>query len=288
MMKRVLNLIISLLFAVGDWLRSRVYRLLGEEPTSRCIVLAYHSVSAAERAKFARQMDVLLRNAKPIPAELRALPTDGAAYAAVTFDDGFQNIVDNALPELRKRGVHATLFIVTESLGSNRAWEHRGGDDTRHEQVMSAEQLSKIEPELVSIGSHTMTHPFLPSIDKNQLELELVGSRQKLKEITNRDVKTLSFPYGAFNQGIIESCRQAGYERVFTALPLFGVSEPNEFVTGRVGTAPTDWPIEFRLKLAGAYRWLPQAYALKRNIRGWLSPRNTTAVSLEAKQKRTA
>ena len=288
MLKRVLNLVISLFFAVGDWLRFGFRRLLGLAPASKCMVLAYHSVSADERARFAGQMDVLLRNTKPIPAGVTVLPQDGAAYAAVTFDDGFQNIVDNALPELRKRGIHATLFIVTESLGSNRAWEHRGGDDTRHEQVMSAEQLGKIETELVSIGSHTMTHPFLPSIDKNQLELELAGSRKKLKEITNCDIKLLSFPYGAFNQGIIESCRQAGYERVFTALPLFAVSEPNEFVTGRVGTAPTDWPIEFRLKLSGAYRWLPKAYALKRNLRGRLSSRNTKAVSLEATQKRTA
>ena len=288
MVKRLLNLIISLLFAVGDWLRSGVHRVLGQASASKCMVLAYHSVSAVERAKFGRQMDVLLRHAKPVPADLGVLPPDGAAYAAVTFDDGFQNIVDNALPELRMRGIHATLFIVTESLGSNRAWEHRGGDDTRHEQVMCAEQLSKIEPELVSIGSHTMTHPFLPSIDKNQLDLELAGSRNKLKEITNRDVKLLSFPYGAFNQSIIESCRQAGYERVFTALPLFAMSEPNEFVTGRVGTAPTDWPIEFRLKLSGAYRWLPSAYALKRSLRRWLSNRNTKAVSFEATQKRIA
>jgi peptidoglycan/xylan/chitin deacetylase (PgdA/CDA1 family) len=216
------------------------------------------------------------------------LPADGRAYAAVTFDDGFQNIVDNALPELRKRGIHSTLFIVTESLGSNRAWEHRGGDDTRNEQVMSAEQLGRIDAEFVSIGSHTMTHPFLPSIDNDQLVMELTGSQKKLKELTNREIKLLSFPYGAFNPIIAEKCRQAGYERVFTALPFFAMSEPNEFVTGRVGTAPTDWPIEFRLKLFGAYRWLPKAYELKRNVRGWLSPRNKKAVSLETTQKRTA
>jgi peptidoglycan/xylan/chitin deacetylase (PgdA/CDA1 family) len=286
--KRLLNLSISLLFAASDWVRSGVRRLLGRAPASKCMVLAYHSVSDAERAKFAAQMDVLLRIAKPVAADLGVLPADGGAYAAVTFDDGFQNIVDNALPELRKRGIHATLFVVTEALGSNRAWEHRGGDDTRHEQIMSAEQLSKIEPELVSIGSHTMTHPFLPSIDNNQLEQELAGSRKKLKEIVSREVKLLSFPYGAFNEAILESCRQAGYERVFTALPLFAVSEPHEFVTGRVGTAPTDWPIEFRLKLSGAYRWLPNAYALKRNVREWLSSRNAKVNSLDSTQKRTA
>jgi peptidoglycan/xylan/chitin deacetylase (PgdA/CDA1 family) len=288
MVKRLLNLVISMLLAVSDWVKDRVSRLLGQTPTSKCVVLAYHSVSTAERPKFAQQMDVLLRNAKPVPAELAELPADGSAYAAVTFDDGFQNIVDNALPELQKRSIHATLFIVTESLGTNRAWEHRGGDDTRDEQVMSAEQLSQISSELVSVGSHTMTHPFLPSIDGDHLEQELAGSRKKLKEIVKREVKSLSFPYGAFDHAIIEGCRAAGYERVFTALPLFAMSQPSEFVTGRVGAAPTDWPIEFRLKLSGAYRWLPTAYSLKRSIRGLLSPRSTKAVQIETTQKRIA
>lgn len=285
MLKRVLNLAISLLFAVSDWALYGVRRLFGQTPRSKCMVLAYHSVSAGERSEFARQMDVLVRNTKPVRADIEALPPDGGSYAAVTFDDGFQNIVDNALPELQKRAIPATLFIVTEALGTNRAWEHRGGDDTRNEQIMSAGQLSELSPELVAIGSHTMTHPYLPSIDKTQLEQELSGSRRKLKEISKRDVKLLSFPYGAFDQAIIESCRGAGYERVFTALPLFAVTQPHEFVTGRVGTAPTDWPIEFRLKLSGAYRWLPSAYALKRRVRSWISGRNGKAVQLKSAQK---
>jgi hypothetical protein len=82
----------------------------------------------------------------------------------------------------------------------------------------------------------------------------------------NRDVKLFSSPYGEFNDRVIEGCREAGYLRVFTTVPYLAFSESQEFVTGRVGAAPTDWPIEFRLKLAGAYRWVPYAYALKRRI----------------------
>jgi hypothetical protein len=65
-------------------------------------------------------------------------------------------------------------------------------------------------------------------------------------------------------------CREAGYERIFTTLPVFAFAEPGEFVVGRVRVDPTDWPLEFRLKLAGAYRWLPAAFAFKRLI---VSPR---------------
>ena len=233
-------------------------------------------------------MDVLVQNTKPIRADINALPTIGEHYACVTFDDGFQNIVNNALPELSKRGIHATLFVVTESLGGNRRWEHLGGDDTRQEKVMSVEQLRELSPELVTIGSHTMTHPLLPSIEKIQLMQELSGSRLMLAKLLDREVTLLSFPYGGFNDAVVESCREAGYERVFTALPVFAFLQPGEFVSGRVGATPTDWPIEFRLKLAGAFRWLPYAYELKRHIRSVLGGRAVKPVQIKTGEKKIA
>lgn len=286
MAKRILNLTISMVVGLYDGLRDGANRLVGRKPPKRCVVLAYHSVTDEQRAQFASQMDQLLLKAEPIRADVDACPVQGERYAAVTFDDGFQNVVDNALPELSKRHIPATLFVVTESLGGNRGWEHLGGDDTRQEKVMSVEQLKNLSPELVTIGSHTMTHPLLPSIARNELLRELSGSRLKLEQILTRDVTLLSFPYGGFNDAVVEACREAGYSRVFTALPVFAFSEPGEFVTGRVGAAPTDWPIEFRLKLAGAFRWLPYAYALKRRVRSFIRQGSAQSVQLKTGEKK--
>jgi peptidoglycan/xylan/chitin deacetylase (PgdA/CDA1 family) len=285
MPKRIINLTISLFVGVWDWVGDQLRRLAGRTPRKKCVVLAYHSVTDAQRSQFASQMDALVRNAVPVRADIEVCPDKGERHAAVTFDDGFQNIVDNALPELQKRGIPSTLFVVTESLGGNRGWEHRGGDDTRQEKVMSVEQLRQLSPELVTIGSHTMTHPLLPSLDRSQLQQELAGSRRKLEQILNREVNLLSFPYGGFNDTVVNSCREAGYARVFTALPVFAFSQPREFVTGRVGAAPTDWPIEFRLKLAGAFRWLPYAYAWKRRVLSVLRGRAVKPVQLKTGEK---
>jgi peptidoglycan/xylan/chitin deacetylase (PgdA/CDA1 family) len=266
MPKRIIFLIGSLFVEAGDLLWNNARKLLGLRPRGSCVVLTYHSVTSEERPLFARQMDTLLRYAKPVRADIEALPPEGGRYAAVTFDDGMQNIVDNALPELEKRSIPATLFIITDVLGKLPDWECFGPRDTGEEHVMSEEQLRKLPSDMVEIASHTMTHPVLPQIDREKLAQEVEGSRAKLAKMLGREIKLLSFPYGAFNDDVVDACRKAGYERVFSALPYFAFSEPQEFLTGRMGVYPTDWPIEFRLKVLGAYRWLPFMFDLKRKV----------------------
>ena len=287
MLKRVFNLCVSLGVTTVDRIGDAGGRLIGIEPRSRCVVLAYHAVSPEERSSFAWQMDVLIKKAKPLHADIDQLPDRSGHYAMVTFDDGLENIIENALPELQKRNIPATLFIVTDLLGRNRDWEHRGGDDTRQEKVMTEEQLKAIASDSISIGSHSMTHPLMTSISREQLRQELAGSREKLEKMLGRPVSLFSFPYGGFNEQTVAESRLAGYKRVFTALPVYACSVPNEFETGRVGTHPTDWQLEFHLKLAGAYRWLPFAYSLKRRVRALLRGPQTGS-SAESTEKRAA
>jgi peptidoglycan/xylan/chitin deacetylase (PgdA/CDA1 family) len=290
MLKRIVNLSVAVMFRAADWLRDGTGQLLGEPLRARCMVLAYHAVSEKERSQFSEQMDVLQRYSQPVKADIKALPPEGGRYAAITFDDGLENILENALPELKKRSIPATLFIVTDLLGRTRDWEHYGGDDTRQEKVMTLEQLCQLssDTELIAIGSHTMTHPMLTKIEKKELDQELGGSRKKLEQLLHCDITLFSFPYGAFNEFAIQACREAGYERVFTALPAFAVATAGEFVTGRVGVAPTDWPIEFRLKLMGAYRWLPRAYALKRRLISLVRGSSAKPLALKTGEKGAA
>jgi peptidoglycan/xylan/chitin deacetylase (PgdA/CDA1 family) len=270
MLKRLINLAGSLVLYACDKLRNLLTRVVGRKPKQTCIVLAYHSVTQNQRNRFAKQLDMILEMSKPVRADVELLPETGERFAAVTFDDGLENIIENALPELARRNIPSTLFIVTDVLGTNPSWEYFGGDDPKEEKAMTEEQLRKLPSALVTIGSHTMTHPLLPSVPPEIVLSELAGSRRKLAEIVNQEVTLFSFPYGGFNDGVVELCREAKYGRVFTALPVFAFSSPNEFVTGRAGTSPLDWPIEFRLKLAGAYRWLPYAFSLKRNLKSML------------------
>ena len=80
----------------------------------------------------------------------------------------------------------------------------------------------------------------------------------------------LSFPYGAFDKRHVGIARASGYKKVFSTLPTMALMGKDEYLTGRIRVDPTDWAIEFYLKILGAYRWLPAAFSLKRQIRHFL------------------
>jgi peptidoglycan/xylan/chitin deacetylase (PgdA/CDA1 family) len=225
------------------------------------MVLYYHSVPEAERAQFANQLDAILRHAQPLSLAEPAALAPNKHHIAITFDDAFENFADVALPELQKRQLTATVFVITDALGK------AFGPAERSEKVMSLEQLRALPQETVAIGSHTLTHPMLTRVSAEEARREIVDSRTKLEKLMDRKVSMFSFPFGDFSERLIPYCREAGYSQIFTTLPAFALRTPGEFVVGRVRVDPADWPLEFRLKLAGAYRWMPFAIALKRRLR---------------------
>jgi peptidoglycan/xylan/chitin deacetylase (PgdA/CDA1 family) len=279
---RLLKLIVSLFF-FGIWfLRDRLKSLLGYAKPGGCVVLYYHAVAKKHRELFARQMDLILSCAKTVPANREAACAPGEQYVAVTFDDGLESVLENALPELESRKIPSTMFVVVQSLGDFPCWmpDSPKGDPTQ--KVMSIEQLRSLSSDLVTVGSHTLTHPNLRRVDQARAYREIAESRVELQKILNIEVSLFSFPYGAFDTTLVQLCREAGYERVFTTLPVVAFSEPKEFVSGRITVEPTDWPIEFRLKILGAYRWLPLAFTLKRQLRSGFSVASRSRVQNES------
>jgi|HubBroStandDraft_1064217.scaffolds.fasta_scaffold01057_6 peptidoglycan/xylan/chitin deacetylase (PgdA/CDA1 family) len=257
---RIVKFAISLaVFAVSE-AATFMSRLLGRKQPGTCVVLYYHSIPEDQRARFANQLDAILRCAKPVGLNGRVVLAKGEHCAAITFDDGFENFSLNAVPELQKRGIPATMFVISAAIGK------AFGPANRSEKVMSLQQIQALPEDLVTIGSHTSTHPLLPAVTEENALRELVESRTELEKMLDREIPLFSFPFGGFNERLVALCRQAGYQRVFTTLPYFAFANPDEFVVGRVRVDPTDWPLEFRLKVAGAYRWLPLAFVWRRRI----------------------
>ena len=265
----VLRRTLMLVMSAGFWgyqsLRGIFLRLLGRTPPATCIILYYHSIPSEDRNAFARQVEMLARIARPV--SLNDVPTllPGTRYAAITFDDGFADVIENAVPELVKRKVPALFFVTTGVLGQLAAWWPEAAPE-RNRRIATAEQLRQLPGEWIGIGTHTVTHPRLSELDEEDAKHEILEPRHRLEALLGRKIETFSFPYGDFNDALVRCCQEAGYKRIFTTQHKSAFQGSEEFVVGRVKAEPTDWSLEFRLKLLGGYFWRPWASALKRRL----------------------
>lgn len=264
--KRIAKLAISLLFYAGGRVSRSVLQSMGRSPDRNLVILYYHGIPLAYRPNFARQMESIQRRAQVLPASYRGNLPGGKPNVAITFDDAYVSVAEHALPELLARGFHATIFVPVGVLGSRPTWPVEHGSLDADETVMSVDQITPLPSSLVTLGSHTSTHPRLSRIDARLAQEEILGSRLKLQDLTARQVRLLAFPYGDHDASTIELCKAAGYDYVFSVVPDPVDTTSAGFVRGRVKVDPFDWPLEFFLKYHGAYAWISQVSSLKQKL----------------------
>jgi len=266
MFKRTIKLGIALVYGMGADLGAWILKALGRSVAPRLIILYYHAVPSHQRAAFARQMDRLSKTAHPAHAHATRDALRPGLNAAVTFDDAFESVAENALPELARRKIPCTIFVPTGYVGRRPQWAMACDDPDREERVMDEALLRSLVSDEVVLASHSVRHLRMTDLAGEERAFELIESRRRLQEIVKRPVTLFSFPHGAHDDDLLERARRAGYERVFTITPRKALRRVGEFATGRFSVSPADWPIEFRLKLKGAYAWQPILSRLKRRI----------------------
>jgi peptidoglycan/xylan/chitin deacetylase (PgdA/CDA1 family) len=133
--------------------------------------------------------------------------------------------------------------------------------------VMSSEQLNALSPSLVSLGSHSVTHPSMPKLDPKQAREEIEDSRQRLAELSGREILEFSFPYGEHDARTVAMCRAAGYQTVYSITAEEVDTTNSELLRGRTKVDPSDGPIEFFLKFNGAYQWMGYTVGLRKTLR---------------------
>ncbi|MFF9237444.1 polysaccharide deacetylase family protein [Streptomyces sp. NPDC014801] len=142
-------------------------------------------------------------------ADLLAARARGTARGLVglTFDDGYADFVEHALPLLARFGFGATLFVLPGRLGGDNAWDPLGP----RKPLLTAEGVRRAAAAGVEIGSHGLTHVDLTLADDVTLRAETAASRALLTEVTGRDVRGFCYPYGAVDGRAVAAVRAAGY-----------------------------------------------------------------------------
>ncbi|MBU1061108.1 MAG: polysaccharide deacetylase family protein [Candidatus Omnitrophica bacterium] len=165
---------------------------------------------------------------------------------AITFDDGYENNYKEAYPVLKKLGLPATIFIAPGLIGMDGylTW---------------GQVIEMSESGLISIGSHTMTHAYLPDSSEQKLGVEIFDSKRAIESHIRKDVTSFSYPVGAFNDYIRDKVMKAGYTIAVATNPGRKYPKHDIFAMKRLRISRTsDNLFVFWIEITGFYTWLKE------------------------------
>jgi peptidoglycan/xylan/chitin deacetylase (PgdA/CDA1 family) len=275
-MKRFIKFIISIIFLTFIKPFQYIVRFFRKEKPPFCIILFYHSVLDSEVRRYRKQLNLLSFFTEPVSIENIDTLAGGKRYSVMTFDDAYQNVIKNAAPELIKRKIPFTIFIPAGQMGEKPGWLANTGRKNENEKIATLEELLSLPADLVTLGSHTVNHPQLSRLSEEQAYHEISLSRHILESLLKRRIRFIAIPNGEHEQNILDLCKLAGYEQVFTIKLESPFIVAHQYGRGRNWAAPSDWDIEFILKILGAYDWL-RAYSFIKSKIISILPRSLSA-----------
>lgn len=129
----------------------------------------------------------------------------------INFDDSYESIYTNAYPLMQAFGCTGTIFIITGYTGKLNLWDvNLGWIRFKH---LTWDHIRELSDQGFEIGSHSVNHPDLTRIKEKDIYRELDYSKKEIEDKVGKPVRYISFPFGRYNQRVIDFCQQTGYEK---------------------------------------------------------------------------
>ncbi|HEY2936957.1 MAG TPA: glycosyltransferase [Gaiellaceae bacterium] len=198
--------------------RIAVARRRRQAPWTGVRIFGYHrvvdedDVYAVRPAAFRAHMERVLAS-DTVPVRLDAAldllqePVEGR-YVCVTFDDGYLDTLEHALPVLEELGIPATIFAVADILDGRASfdwydspppalgWEHMPG---------------LLESGLVDVQAHSRTHARLTALTEAELRNEVAGAKARLEERLRYRLSSFCYPAGIYGEREARAVLDAGF-----------------------------------------------------------------------------
>jgi peptidoglycan/xylan/chitin deacetylase (PgdA/CDA1 family) len=246
----------------------------GRADTTGLRILAYHRVTqdrdelAVAPRRFREQMEHLAAAGYRVVGAVEA----GAALdvpnpdriVGLTFDDGYQDLVDNALPVLVELGFRATVFLPTGAIDGTHpfSWYNRPPPLLEWSTIVELDRAATLD-----FGAHTITHTNLLALDETAAAREIAGSKEILEARLGHQVDSFCYPAGLHSERERHLVHTAGFRVAVGAEPGPNRWDSDRFALRRTGVGPRDRLLDFRAKVGGGHDRPPPLRRFHRRIR---------------------
>ena len=188
------------------------------------IILNFHHVSEAQSAGslltiskqiLEQHFEIIKESGVPV-ISLKELCTDveiSDIAIGITIDDGCMSDYEIVHPLLQTHNFSASFFPIVNQIGQNgkMTWSH----------------LKQLHQAGYEIGSHGLSHDILTRMPAEVQHEELLSSKRSIENQLGQEIQSFAFPYGRYDNELLEKAKQAGYKRTYTTgLKINKVAEP--------------------------------------------------------------
>ncbi|MFD4591979.1 polysaccharide deacetylase family protein [Streptomyces rubiginosohelvolus] len=146
---------------------------------------------------------------------LRTGASERRGLVGLTFDDGYADFLDEALPVLRKHGFRATVYVLPGRPGGVNEWDPLGP----RKPLLTHESVRRVAAAGMEVGSHGLYHRDLTGLSDEELRRETRDSRELIGDLTGSLPEGFCYPYGILDRRVTQAARSAGYGHACALTP---------------------------------------------------------------------
>lgn len=188
------------------------------------IFLTYHGIGDVDRKLFPGEDKVWITTGVFL-THLDFIREHGEKYY-ITFDDGNKSDIEIALPELLKRNLTASFFVVSG----------RMQDDS----FLSPQDIRELDRNGMTIGSHGANHIPWKGLDNEMLRSEIQASKLTIEDVLGHEITAVACPFGSYDRRSLSMIELSGFQKIYTSDR--GRAGPSDRIIARNTLTENDTP----------------------------------------------
>ena len=183
----------------------------------------------------------------------------------ITFDDGYRDFLDGAMPVLKQCGFSATIFLATDRIQDSPA-RLNGAE------YLTWQDVRQLHQQGIQFGSHTVSHADMRSLGPEQIEYELGYSKELIEQKLGDSVTSFAYPFAFpeedldFTRFLLDVLENQGFLSGVTTILGCASLKSSPYFLPRLPVNSWDDDALLQAKVEGGYDWMHWPQRLKKML----------------------